>query len=119
MTTKQLSRRQARWSEYLSRFNFQIRYRPGAKGGKPDALTRRRGDFPQNATDERLKYQHQVVLKPENLGPGVRPVLLAPMIIRDPPEEVVDDETPLDRLWETALAEDTFEAEILSLLERG
>ena len=41
MTTKQLSRRQARWSEYLSRFDFQIAYRPGKSGGKPDALTRR------------------------------------------------------------------------------
>jgi hypothetical protein len=28
-TTKQLSHRQARWSEYLSRFQFSIVYRPG------------------------------------------------------------------------------------------
>ena len=28
-TTKQLSRRQARWAEYLSRFDFKITYRPG------------------------------------------------------------------------------------------
>ncbi|KAI0996661.1 Transposon Ty3-I Gag-Pol polyprotein [Podosphaera aphanis] len=29
MTTKQLNQRQARWAEYLSRFNFVIKYRPG------------------------------------------------------------------------------------------
>ncbi|KAH7478801.1 Transposon Tf2-9 polyprotein [Fusarium oxysporum f. sp. matthiolae] len=39
-TTKLLNRRQARWSEFLSRFNFQITYRPGKQGVKPDALTR-------------------------------------------------------------------------------
>ena len=66
MTTKLLNRRQARWSEFLSQFNFKIQYRPGKAGGKPDALTRRSGDLPKGE-DERLKFQHQVVLKPENL----------------------------------------------------
>ncbi|KAJ3537203.1 hypothetical protein NMY22_g5693 [Coprinellus aureogranulatus] len=40
-TTKLLTRRQARWSEYLSQFNLVIRFRPGKLGAKPDALTRR------------------------------------------------------------------------------
>ena len=40
-TTKLLTRRQARWSEFLSQFNFVIRFRPGKLGAKPDALTRR------------------------------------------------------------------------------
>lgn len=40
-TTKLLTRRQVRWSEYLSAFNMVIRFQPGSKGGKPDALTRR------------------------------------------------------------------------------
>ncbi|KAG0153116.1 hypothetical protein PDIDSM_2075 [Penicillium digitatum] len=42
--------REARWSEFLSRFNFKITYRPGKQGAKPDALTR-----------------SQTVLKKENL----------------------------------------------------
>jgi len=37
--TKSLTCRQARWSEYLSQFNFAIRFRPGKLGTKPDALT--------------------------------------------------------------------------------
>ena len=39
-TTKLLTHRQARWSEYLSQFNMVIRFRPGKPGTKPDALTR-------------------------------------------------------------------------------
>lgn len=66
MTTKLLNRRQARWSEFLSRFNFKIVYRPGKQGIKPDALTRRSEDLPKDG-DERLKHQSQTVLKRENL----------------------------------------------------
>ena len=37
-TTKQLTRRQVCWSEYLSSFNYLICYRAGRLGTKPDAL---------------------------------------------------------------------------------
>ncbi|KAG0161692.1 hypothetical protein PDIDSM_5322 [Penicillium digitatum] len=57
-TTKLLNRRQARWSEFLSRFNFKITYRPGKQGAKPDALTRRSEDIPKEG-DERLAHQSQ------------------------------------------------------------
>ena len=40
MTTKQLTRRQARWAEFLSQFNFKVTYRPGARNTKADLLTR-------------------------------------------------------------------------------
>lgn len=40
-STKMLTRRQARWSEFLSAFNMVIRFRPGKLGEKPDSLTRR------------------------------------------------------------------------------
>lgn len=53
--TKLLNRRQARWSEFLSRFNFKITYRPGKQGAKPDALTRRSEDLPKEG-DERLLH---------------------------------------------------------------
>jgi hypothetical protein len=39
--TKVYNRRQARWAEKLSRFDFKIVFRPGKQGGKPDALSRR------------------------------------------------------------------------------
>ena len=65
MFTKLLSRRQARWSEFLSWFNFKIIYPPGKAGRKPDALTRRSGDLPKEG-DECTAFQRQVVLKPHN-----------------------------------------------------
>ena len=40
-TSKVLTCRQARWSEFLSSFNLVICFRPRKLGAKPDALTRR------------------------------------------------------------------------------
>jgi len=52
MTTKMLSRRQARWSEFLSRYNFKIEYRPGMLNKRADALTRRLGDLPKQGGEK-------------------------------------------------------------------
>ena len=97
-STKQLSRRQARWSEFLSRFDFKIVYRPGKAGGKPDALTRRSGDLPKEGdeTDERQKYQHQTILKTHNLDDKVAAsflstIMLAPASIEHDPEFIEPD----------------------------
>jgi hypothetical protein len=64
MTTKLLNRCQARWSEFLSRFNFKITFRPGKAGAKPDALTRRPGDLP-GPNDERIIEVQKAVLNPK------------------------------------------------------
>jgi len=66
MSTKLLNPRHARWSEFLSCFDFRIVYRPGKVGGKPDALTRRSGDLPKEG-DERLLTNQHAMLKPQNL----------------------------------------------------
>jgi len=47
LTTKVLTRRQARWSEYLSQFNLVIRFHPRCLGTKLDALTRRWDVYPK------------------------------------------------------------------------
>ena len=47
MFTKQLSRCQAHWSEFLSRFNYHITYCSGKASSKPNALTCRSGDLPK------------------------------------------------------------------------
>jgi len=67
MSMKLLNRLQARWSEFLSHFDFRIMYRPGKAGGKPDILTRRSGDLPTKG-DERLLANQHAVLKPQNLS---------------------------------------------------
>ena len=77
-----------------------------------------------------MKYQHQIVLKPGSLAEGVSPILLAPIIVTDDVdnleviEETIDEDedpedVPTEDLWTTALAQDTFEAEILTLLDQG
>jgi hypothetical protein len=40
-TTKELNKRQTRWAEFLSEFNFTITYRKGSENGRADALSRR------------------------------------------------------------------------------
>ena len=56
ITTKRLNRRQARQSEFLSRFNFKIIYRLGNQGTKPDTLTRYSEDRPRDSKDEKEKF---------------------------------------------------------------
>ena len=51
-TTKLLTRRQVRWSEYLAQFDFVIRFRPGKLGTKPDALTRRWDVYPKGGNSD-------------------------------------------------------------------
>src|SRR6266446_2569716 len=50
-STKKLTCRQARWSEYLSQFNLRICFRPGRLGTKPDALTHRSDVHPGSGPD--------------------------------------------------------------------
>jgi hypothetical protein len=52
---RQLSERQVRWSEFLSRFNFTLEWKPGKTMGKPDALSRREQDLPADYNDEQLR----------------------------------------------------------------
>jgi hypothetical protein len=64
MTSQTLSRRQARWSLWLSRFNFVMIHRPGRLSGKPDALSRR-----ADHDNGRLDNRDQVMITPEMLSP--------------------------------------------------
>jgi hypothetical protein len=57
---------QARWSQFLSQFNFKIIYRPSTTGSKPDALTRRSGDLHEEGDDCSLENQ-TTIIKPENI----------------------------------------------------
>ena len=61
-----LNRRQARWAQFLTRFDFIIVYRPGALQGKADALSRRSYMAPRPG-EAAFDHQNQVVLGPERL----------------------------------------------------
>lgn len=62
MTTKKLNARQARWAEFLSRFYFLIRYRPGRENTLADALSR-----PMTEVQKKDEYRRQILLKPESI----------------------------------------------------
>ncbi len=65
MSTKQLSRHQARWSEFLSKFNYHIAYHLDKINDKLNALTRRSEHLSKekNTFNSRHQYQHQTILK--------------------------------------------------------
>ena len=71
----------------------------------------------------------EVAPKTTELGHELEPILLAPTVMRDLPEDVepIEEEdlnvnpnnTPLEDLWQQALENDEFEQEILGLLRNG
>ncbi len=65
MSIKQLSHHQARWSEFLSRFNYYIAYHFDKIDDKLNALTRRSEDLfkERNTFNSWHQYQHQTILK--------------------------------------------------------
>ena len=119
MTSKLLNCQQARWAEFLSRFNFKITYRPGKYGGKPDALTRRSGDLPEEGDNS---YKNQTsVLKPHNLRPGVIPTKLESLhelqLLADNLPAVEHD--PLQDLFNQAYKVDKMPTQVLQVLQQG
>ncbi len=65
MSTKELSRHQAHWSEFLSRFNYCITYHFNKIDDKLNALTRCSKDLfkKKNTFNSWHQYQHQTILK--------------------------------------------------------
>jgi hypothetical protein len=64
MTTKILNRRQARWAQELSNYDFKIIYRKGSSNGKADALSRRSEYRPLEGGSDGMEGK---VLKPSNI----------------------------------------------------
>ena len=67
MENKELTRRQARYLDTLSEFNFQVVFRAGKSNSKADALTRMANARPVDEEDERVRQQHQVILTPDRV----------------------------------------------------
>jgi hypothetical protein len=109
VTKKLLNTRQAPWSEFLTRFDYEIVYHPGKSNGKADALTRRPGDLPEGG-DERLKNMEQVVLKPHNLPEQLR------ISANDMPEQ---EALSISDLFAQACGNDPLVNEILKAIKQG
>jgi len=72
-TTKVPTRRQARWSETLSTYNYTINYRPGTLGAKPDALTRRADVYPKRGVElaHAKLFNEGILIPPNHLNASV------------------------------------------------
>ncbi|OJD28611.1 reverse transcriptase domain protein [Diplodia corticola] len=93
ITTKKLNKRQVKWAEFLSEFNFKISYRPGKQGEKPDSLTRRRQDLPEGVEDARTQHQFQTLLKDNQLEPEIRrAITLAAIILEEDKPTIISEE---------------------------
>jgi hypothetical protein len=70
MTKKALNSRQANWAEYLSRFHFMIRYRPGRTNAAADALSRREEAVDSQNIAKKV-FREQVLLPDACLDPEI------------------------------------------------
>src|ERR1700742_875693 len=84
-TTKILTRRQVRWSEYLHTFNMVIRFRPGKLGEKPDAITRRWDIYPKEGDNGYAQVNPQnfrPIFTNEQLTTSLRATFLEGPVLR-------------------------------------
>ena len=96
MTTKQLNRKQTRWAEFLSEYNFRITYRPGKEGEKPDTLTRLAQDRPKGVEDSRQQHRFQTLLKVEHLDDDLRKAFAAIFCANATADADVDSKVDVD-----------------------
>ena len=97
ISSKFLNRRQARWSEFFSKSNFKIIYRPSSLNNKTDVFTRQSGNIFKKG-DNRRQFQWQTVLKKDNLD--IQQLTLGPITNDDSDNsetvsnpDSIDDET--------------------------
>ena len=113
-TTKLLSRRQARWSEYLHQFHLIVRFRPGKLGAKPDCLTRRWDVYPKEGEKDYAQvnpHNFRPVFTQEQLASSLRATTLAAPVLR---AAVVMDVEQLHRDILSALSSDSVSSGLLS-----
>jgi hypothetical protein len=68
MTIKKLNKRQARWTKFLTEFDFKITYQSEKKNDKADSLTKRFEDRSIDESDDRNKHMHQTILSIEKVN---------------------------------------------------
>ncbi|KAM4056427.1 retrotransposon nucleocapsid protein [Hirsutella rhossiliensis] len=120
---RRLTERQVRWSEFLSRFQFELEWRPGRKGGLPDALSRRDQDMPANHSDERLKGRIMRLFQDDHL----RRVPISTLSTNTEGAQEINfgkeirifEDEELQQLWHAARQEDKLYQELTKLVADG
>jgi hypothetical protein len=77
-TTKQLNRRQVRWSELMAPFNFKIVYRKGSENTKADVLSRR-ADYLR----DKEEVSYTIFIRGEDSLTYNRPELAATFVVSE------------------------------------
>lgn len=127
-TPRKLTERHVRWSLFLSRFNFQFRYRKGEENMRADALSRREQDMP-NDDDPRIQSRTmQLLTRPkETASVAVISPISHPSQQYSTDEPLVDHEPlgpalpDLDEpeLWESAVRNDSVYQEAIQCIQQG
>jgi hypothetical protein len=84
-STKVLTCRQVRWSEYLCHFNMVIRFQPGKLGDKPDALTKRWDIYPKEgdtAFSQINPQNFQLIFTSDQLSASLNTTFLEDVCLR-------------------------------------
>jgi hypothetical protein len=102
---QKLSRRQARWALYLTRFNFTLKHKPGKSMLTADPLSRR----PDHEEGVIFDNENQILLKPE---------FFAISAIENSHDSPINDENILREVKE-ALMKDEVTKDYQSLLKSG
>lgn len=111
MTKRMLSERQVRWAEILSRFNFDLMYRPGRENAAPDALSRREQDQPPKGEEYEEGGKFRQLLAPSQVN---RLEAAAP-----PPRAPPLENPELQTLWEETLPLDATYQGAVEAIKKG
>jgi hypothetical protein len=87
--SRKLNRRQVRWSLFLTDYDYQIVYRPGKEGGKPDALSRR-SDFGYHQLDDQVQQQTRELIPKSRLIMGLATLDTTPLLENIKKEQELD-----------------------------
>ncbi|KAI1506846.1 Pol protein [Pyrenophora tritici-repentis] len=112
---RQLSERQVRWSEFLSRFDFSLEWKPGKTMGKPDALSRREQDLPANYDDERIRSRFIRLFQSKHLR-SVQIQSLSSEEIDFTKEIRMFEDQEMQNLWHRSRQEDKLYQELTTLV---
>ena len=114
-----------RWSEFLSRFNFRITYKPGHTNVRPDALSRKPEHHPQDVDDDRLSNRRRPVIPPGRFDASfdAAAVTLSAAVLPAPDEPIplyaLDAQRPVDELIDESYAKSPLLQEMLAWLADG
>jgi len=100
-----LNQRQARWSEFLSQFNYTIEFVPGKVRRKADGLTRMAEQTDEEILEDKA-HMTRVLLKSQSLG-----------LLADIPLHFAA--SSLNELWTEAYQADPLPNQIFTMLEQG